>query len=200
MTLRRSRAVLSWRVLTPTAVVFVGVIGLAIAAIPDGNGQIHGCYSSAATSRGGMSPLLLVDPAHHSCPAGLTPIAFSQTGPAGPPGPPGAAETHAHVLGDGSLDAARSSPGISLVRVEFGAPSTSYLPVYCFRLPTQAENVVATPESSARKGRDSPSVEIVAINATAEPNLIASWGCPLGTNAAVLSSQRPNSPLYAAFE
>jgi len=87
-----------------------------------------------------------------------------------------------------------------MARVQFG-PDTSFFPVYCFDLPVQPDNVVATPEKST--GTE-PSGEVfmvvVDLNASVEQSNIAEWGCPSGTDAAVLASQRPNAALYAAFE
>lgn len=85
-------SVRSLRVLLPTAVVLVGVVGVSVAAIPDSSGQIHVCYSAATTSAGGFAQPLLYDPQQRRCPAGLTAVAINQSGARGlkgDPGPPG---------------------------------------------------------------------------------------------------------------
>jgi hypothetical protein len=64
--------------------------GVAWAAIPDGSGQIHGCYKN------GNGDLRVIDPsAGGACKASESPLAWSQTGPAGPPGAAGA--THVTI-------------------------------------------------------------------------------------------------------
>ena len=125
-------------------------------------------------------------------------------GPQGPPGSPGAISMTAHVRDDGTLDAARTAAGITMTRIGYGENYPAF-PVYCFVLPRQAVNVVATLEKTTTDeliGNDPPgTVYFVSdgLNASLEASVIATWGCPAGTSAAVLSSQRPNSPLYALF-
>lgn len=65
-----------------TAFLLVG--GVSSAAVPDGNGQIHGCYNKL----GGA--LKVIDVAEgDSCNPLQNPIAWNQGGPVGPPGPAG---------------------------------------------------------------------------------------------------------------
>jgi hypothetical protein len=60
----------------------IGVVALAQAAIPDGNGAIHGCHK---TSNGALR---VVDDAG-DCNPSETPLSWSQTGPQGPQGEEG---------------------------------------------------------------------------------------------------------------
>jgi hypothetical protein len=70
-----------WLVLASLSIALVGAGGVAMAAIPDGGGTIHGCY----TSKGGL--LRVIDTAKgQACLSGEVPLSWSQTGPAGPTG------------------------------------------------------------------------------------------------------------------
>jgi hypothetical protein len=83
----RSRIVLT----TATAVVTASVVGaVAYAAIPDANGQIHGCYATSSTLLGPTKGSLRVVDGDEHCRTGETAIAWSQVGPQGPAGPQGA--------------------------------------------------------------------------------------------------------------
>jgi hypothetical protein len=177
--------------------VTLGAGGIAVATIPDSGGIIHGCFKNRT---GDLRVIDTEAQPPEACTARETPLSWNQQGPKGEPGAPGGGGAHAHVLADGTLDAARSTAGISMSRVQFG-PESGFFPVYCFDLPVQADNVVATPEKSTET---EPTGEVfmvaVEINASVEQSNIAEWGCPSGTDAAVVATQRPNSPLYAAFE
>ena len=74
-----------WRVLTSgIAAAALVMSGLALAAIPDGTGQIHGCYAN----RTGM--LRVIDSeAGDQCRETETALTWNQTGPPGAPGPQG---------------------------------------------------------------------------------------------------------------
>jgi hypothetical protein len=68
------------RVAVPLIAAIIGaaiVGGVAIASIPDGNGTIHGCYSSTGTLR-------VIDAATQSCASGQTALNWNQQGPRGP--------------------------------------------------------------------------------------------------------------------
>jgi hypothetical protein len=56
------------------------VSGAAYASIPDSGGVIHGCYGNASGA------LFLATSPSNTCHPGLTPLAWSQTGPQGPQG------------------------------------------------------------------------------------------------------------------
>jgi hypothetical protein len=66
----------------PLIVAAVAAGAVAYAAIPDGSGMIHGCYSKRDGS------LRVIDPAAgDSCGSKEASLDWSQTGPPGPPGP-----------------------------------------------------------------------------------------------------------------
>lgn len=87
---------ISRRSLAVTTVVVVGILAGAAfgaASVPDPLGAFHACYAPNVTNAGAGSPLMIIDPAHGHCPAGLSEITFNQQGlpgPAGSPGPQGA--------------------------------------------------------------------------------------------------------------
>lgn len=86
------------RLAVGAAVALAAVIGVgaAVAAIPDGSGVIHGCYSpNGATAQNGTA-LNIIDSAQASCSKGQQAITWGQTGPQGPQGlqgPQGASVT-----------------------------------------------------------------------------------------------------------
>ena len=61
---------------------------VALAAIPDAGGVIHGCFRSNG-GNGNEGALRVVDPALSSCSKQETAISWNQSGPQGPPGTPG---------------------------------------------------------------------------------------------------------------
>jgi type VI secretion system Hcp family effector len=93
----------SWRVIAVTAVAGLGgATAAAVAAVPDGNGEIHACLDVTTTTGGVTVPnqsapnLTIIDPTagqHCIPPDGPVPnqtaISWSVTGPQGPPGIPG---------------------------------------------------------------------------------------------------------------
>jgi type VI protein secretion system component Hcp len=94
---------LRWRMITVTAVAALGgATAVAVAAVPDGNGEIHACLDVITTTGGVTVPkpgpnLTVIDPdAGQQCipPDGSVPnqteISWSETGPQGPPGIQGA--------------------------------------------------------------------------------------------------------------
>ena len=96
---------LRWKAITVTAVAALGgATAVAVAAVPDGNGEIHACLDVTATTGSGTVPrqggpnLMVIDPAAgQRClpPDGpavpnQTEISWSVAGPEGPPGVPGA--------------------------------------------------------------------------------------------------------------
>jgi hypothetical protein len=76
----------------------LGVVGVAHAAIPGGDGRIKGCYEADPAGTGGVLKDLYVVDDRDSCPAGTSELTWSQggptgaTGPTGPSGPQGASE------------------------------------------------------------------------------------------------------------
>lgn len=60
---------------------------VVFAAIPDGNGVIHGCYRSSGALANGS--LRIIDSAAQTCNNNETALAWNQTGPQGPAGPTG---------------------------------------------------------------------------------------------------------------
>jgi len=63
--------------------------GVALAAIPDGGGVIHGCYSANGSKVKGGTALNIVDSGSNVCSNGQASVAWNQTGPQGPQGPQG---------------------------------------------------------------------------------------------------------------
>jgi hypothetical protein len=81
-TLRRGR----WFILGGViGAVLAGGAAVTLAAIPDSNGTIHGCYQK------NVGNLRVIDPSSGGCRPSEIAISWSQTGPQGPPGPPGPA-------------------------------------------------------------------------------------------------------------
>src|SRR5262245_61466878 len=72
-----------------TAVVVVCGTGVAFAAIPDGSGVIHGCYSASGSKATNGAQLNILDNASASCSKGQTEVTWNQTGPQGLTGPQG---------------------------------------------------------------------------------------------------------------
>src|SRR6266550_46778 len=75
---------------------FVALVGVGYAAIPDSAGVVHGCYdTSAPDPTGAAYPLYIIDSSSTSaCPAGvrsgtMTPLNWNGTGPPGPKGDTG---------------------------------------------------------------------------------------------------------------
>lgn len=66
-----------------------GITGAVQAAIPDGSGVIHGCYSANGSKGTNGTQLNIVDTQYASCSKGQTPVQWNQTGPQGPQGPQG---------------------------------------------------------------------------------------------------------------
>lgn len=64
-------------------------VSAVLAAIPDGGGVIHGCYSGNGAKAKGGTTLNILDTASNVCSNGQTAIAWNQTGPQGPQGPQG---------------------------------------------------------------------------------------------------------------
>jgi hypothetical protein len=62
------------------------VAGAALAAVPDGSGVIHGCFSPNGAKAKGGTALYLVDSASTTCSNGQAPLNWNQTGPQGPQG------------------------------------------------------------------------------------------------------------------
>lgn len=87
-----------WTVITSSVVLASAAgMGIAMAAIPDSGGVIHGCYKTPVPVHG--NPLSVIDSgAGGTCPSGYANLTWNQTGPqgatgaqgpAGPAGPPG---------------------------------------------------------------------------------------------------------------
>lgn len=82
--LKNSRAGRAWFV-GGAVVAAMGIMIGAMAAIPDGNGVIHGCYNPTHGYK-----LRVLDTAKTAnCPVGWTQLDWNQTGPPGAPGPAG---------------------------------------------------------------------------------------------------------------
>ena len=61
------------------------ITGAVQAAIPDGHGVIHACYSAKGAENTNGAALKIVDSATASCSNGQTAVAWNQTGAQGPP-------------------------------------------------------------------------------------------------------------------
>ena len=136
-------------------------------------------------------------------------------GPPGPAGPPGAGGTSAfaHVLADGTVDAARSDGVVGVTRTfvpgSTGCHGGCGIPVYCFDLSVEPKNVLATVENSLvdmgmppMPGSDMPTkaISLPAVNATVQTGLAADWGCPAATDAAVvIGAGVAGAPFYVEF-
>ena len=75
------------------AMVLVAVIitgGIAQAAIPDSQGQVHLCVKTGDTKKEGGANVHVIDPDGGRCKSDQTRLAINQQGPAGPIGPQGA--------------------------------------------------------------------------------------------------------------
>jgi type VI secretion system Hcp family effector len=113
-----------WRVITVTAVAALGgATAVAVAAVPDGNDEVHACLDVTTTTGGVTVPnqsapnLTIIDPsAGQRCipPDGPVPsqtaITWNVTGPQGPPGVPGA-QGAAGATGPTSAAGATGSAG-----------------------------------------------------------------------------------------
>jgi hypothetical protein len=102
-----------------TAVVTASVLGaVAYAAIPDTNGQVHGCYTTSTLLGPPKGSLRVVD-GSEQCRASETAIAWSQVGPQGPagatgaPGPTGATGVPGATgaMGSAGPQGAQGAPG-----------------------------------------------------------------------------------------
>lgn len=67
-------------VVVGAAAAVAGITGAVQAAIPDGSGVIHGCYSAKGAEHTNGTALKIVDSATASCAKGETPITWNQTG------------------------------------------------------------------------------------------------------------------------
>jgi len=76
-------------ILAAASISFVLAVGVAVAAIPDGGGVIHGCYSGQGSKAKGGAQLYILDTAFSPCTNGQTAVAWNQTGPQGPQGAQG---------------------------------------------------------------------------------------------------------------
>ena len=74
------------------AVIAVSTVAatMALAAIPDSSGVIHGCFRTTG-GNGSEGDLRVIDATVSSCTKQETAISWNQTGPQGPLGPPGPA-------------------------------------------------------------------------------------------------------------
>jgi type VI protein secretion system component Hcp len=115
----------TWRIVAVTVVAALGgATAIAVAAVPDGNGEIHACLNVTTTTGGATVPnlngpnLTVIDPAAgQKClpPDGpavpnQTALSWNVAGPQGPPGSPGAPGT-AGVTGPAGPAGATGSPG-----------------------------------------------------------------------------------------
>ena len=179
--------------LVASCALIVALGGVAAAAIPHSTtGIITACY-------GPVGGLRVIDAqAGAACAPAEKQLTWNQAGAGGGAG------MHAHVRADGTLDVARSSPGITMTRVGHGQNFPPF-PVYCFTLPSQPDNVVAslektTTETDPMLPPGSVSFAHHALNGSVDPAVtVTAWGCPTATRAAVLLSERPNGAFYAQF-
>ena len=153
--------------------ILIGVGGLAVAAIPDSSGVIHGCYQKGAGN------LRVVNSASDCRPSERS-IDWNQQGP------PGTARAFAHVLADGSLDPTESKN----VRGVVHSSVPDHADTYCFDLDFRPANVVATPQGRA-----------LQMGASLEAEDIAPY-CPPGFRdaAAFTQSSITGGPFYIAFQ
>ncbi len=178
--------------LVASCALIVALGGVAAAAIPhSATGVITACYGPS----GGLK--VLDAQAGAVCAQNEQKLTWNHTGSGGG----GGAGMHAHVRADGTLDVARSTPGIAVTRVPHGLIHPPF-PVYCLTLPAPAVNVVATIEKTTSEFPDgTTSYTADGLNASVDPAVMnAAWACPAGTDAAILNSQRPNGGFYAQFE
>jgi hypothetical protein len=73
-------------ILAAASISTVLAVGVAVAAIPDAGGVIHGCYSGQGSKAKGGAQLYILDTATNTCTNGQTAIVWNQTGPQGPQG------------------------------------------------------------------------------------------------------------------
>lgn len=129
------------------------------------------------------------------------------TGPQGPPGPAGSgggAVAFAHVLADGTIDAARSSGNVLAASktIFAGSVSNPPHPLYCFDLAATVKNIMVTIENSTSLGAPPAfgvGVDMRGVNATVDPALVATFGCAAGTDAAVAMTPNVGTPFYVLF-
>jgi hypothetical protein len=121
-------------ILAAASISTVLAVGVAVAAIPDAGGVIHGCYSGQGSKAKGGAQLYILDTASNICTNGQTAIAWNQTGPQGPQGVQGAQGPQG-VQGDpgpaGSSNAYAVSSGGDLIAFSssnFMTPLTLALP------------------------------------------------------------------------
>src|SRR3954452_12794549 len=89
----RSRAGLprkTLKIALPTVAALGAGAAIAVAAIPDANGTIHGCIERTATGENGFSGGLRIIDGSNECANSETPLDWNQQGPPGAPGAPGA--------------------------------------------------------------------------------------------------------------
>lgn len=93
--------------------------GIAMAAIPDSGGVIHGCYKP--NSNGSNSALGVIDTVLSGghCPTGDTALTWNQTGPQGPQGATGA-------TGATGAQGPAGPSGMSGYQIVTAAPSSGY--------------------------------------------------------------------------
>jgi len=135
-------------------------------------------------------------------------------GPAGPagaqgePGPAGAKGTalaYAHILADGTIDTSRSSANVLAVTKTglAGWTFTTPHPLYCIDVADTVKNIAVTIEDTVIAGPP-PAFGVVVtamnVNATVDPAVLAKFGCPAGTDAAVLpDAPGAGAPFYVLF-
>jgi hypothetical protein len=119
-------------------------VGVALAAIPDGGGVIHGCYSANGAKMKGGTALNILDTAFNVCSNGQAAVAWNQTGPkgdkgdkgdqgiqgvkgdTGPQGPAGSGPSTAYS-DDSGLDPIPVSIGVEVTPVSIDVPAGSYV-------------------------------------------------------------------------
>lgn len=108
-------------------------------------------------------------------------------------------EMYAHVDETGTIDASRTTAGISAVKRQVGT-----FPFYCFDLPQTAKNISATVESTRTTLGGPNGFSLGPTYGTVDPARISAdyAACPAGTDAVVLVPARPggpDTPVYATF-
>lgn len=100
--------------LIPTCLAVAATGAVAVAAIPNSDGTLQGCYMSGGTMKG----LLRVVDSSADCKSTETAISWSQRGPKGDPGPSGSGGLEALTLGGEAVTGGRADvfltiPGVA---------------------------------------------------------------------------------------
>lgn len=132
---RQSRFLLA---VTLAAIVGGAASAVVLAAIPDANGVIHGCYLSSGIFANGQTRI--IDDGTASCRPNETPISWGQNGGGG------GWKGYGYINVDGQLDTARSKNVVSVTKVQTDiyCVTTSVTPMLVSVSSYQAQQVGAT--------------------------------------------------------